>query len=109
MTKPKDKARIISESSAILYREGDKFATDEEKVGAIMRYISATYLLSFRTAKEYAEIALMRHRMSLPDLKRSTQEILARDQAKSRLQQRLEQEEKELRDGWGKVREFVED
>ena len=73
-----------------------------------MRYVAAKYLFSFKTSREYAEIAVMRHGMNLPDAKLSELEIKAKSGVSSRLQQRLEREEQELRAGWGNVREVEE-
>ena len=117
---PKDKAAIISEASALLYRDDGKLGTEEEKVHALTMYIAAKYLISFRTAKEYATVVVARQKMELPDMKLSNLEIMAREEQKGvfegrggeqwqksveALRERLAREEEQLRAGWGDVAE----
>ena len=122
--KSKDKAAIISEASALLYRDDGKLGTEEEKIHALTMFIAAKYLITFRTAREYATIVVTRQKMELPDMKLSDLELMAKEgqknvfqeqgqeplqQAPETLRERLAKEEEELRVGWGNVAEVSEE
>ena len=113
--KAKDKAAIISEASALLYKDGDKLGSDEEKITALSQYIAAKYLMAFRTAREYAKTVVMRHKLNLSDMKLTDLEIMAKGEkvaaqdVRETLKERLAREDGELRAGWGNVREVSEE